>query len=126
MMMTVFLWTNNINVPCKPPTHVFEGKVRQKKWGQYTSKYGIHMYTYSSYGPRKELSITLGWQPGCNLQLVFVYRFLKEEPDRLEGALRRCKKLTGTLVTLKRCCIVLFHVYSNSSRHGFLVISTSI
>jgi hypothetical protein len=36
------LWTNNINVPCKPPTHVFEGKVRQKKWGQYTSKYGIY------------------------------------------------------------------------------------
>lgn len=29
-------------------------------------------------------------------------RFLKEEPDRLENALRRCKKLTGTLVTLKR------------------------
>lgn len=28
--------------------------------------------------------------------------FLKEEPDRLETALRRCKKLTGTLVTLKR------------------------
>jgi hypothetical protein len=40
MMVTLFLWTNNINVPCKPPTHVFEGKVRQKKWGQYTSKYG--------------------------------------------------------------------------------------
>lgn len=29
-------------------------------------------------------------------------QFLKEEPDRLESALRRCKKLTGTLVTLKR------------------------
>lgn len=28
--------------------------------------------------------------------------FLKDEPDRLEIALRRCKKLTGTLVTLKR------------------------
>lgn len=28
--------------------------------------------------------------------------FLKDEPDRLEVALRRCKKLTGTLVTLKR------------------------
>jgi hypothetical protein len=41
MMVTVFLWTNNINVPCKPPTYVFEGNVRQKKWGQYTSKYGI-------------------------------------------------------------------------------------
>lgn len=30
------------------------------------------------------------------------FRFLKEEPDRLESALKRCKKLTGTLVTLKR------------------------
>jgi hypothetical protein len=39
-----FLWTNNINVPCKPPTHVFEGKVRQKKWGQYTSKYGTSQF----------------------------------------------------------------------------------
>lgn len=29
-------------------------------------------------------------------------KFLKEEPDRLESTLRRCKKLTGTLVTLKR------------------------
>lgn len=29
-------------------------------------------------------------------------KFIKEEPDRLESALRRCKKLTGTLVTLKR------------------------
>lgn len=29
-------------------------------------------------------------------------KFLKEEPERLESALRRCKKLTGTLVTLKR------------------------
>lgn len=28
--------------------------------------------------------------------------FLKDEPNRLEVALRRCKKLTGTLVTLKR------------------------
>lgn len=32
-------------------------------------------------------------------------KFLKEEPDRLESALRRCKKLTGTLVTLKRYVI---------------------
>ncbi|XP_055591028.1 coiled-coil domain-containing protein AGAP005037 isoform X2 [Uranotaenia lowii] len=32
--------------------------------------------------------------------------FLKEEPDRLESALRRCKKLTGTLVTLKRLASV--------------------
>lgn len=29
-------------------------------------------------------------------------KFLKEEPDKLESALKRCKKLTGTLVTLKR------------------------
>ncbi|XP_062138230.1 coiled-coil domain-containing protein CG32809 isoform X5 [Drosophila sulfurigaster albostrigata] len=33
-------------------------------------------------------------------------KFLKEEPDRLESALRRCKKLTGTLVTLKRLASV--------------------
>ncbi|GAB6033402.1 hypothetical protein CHUAL_013163 [Chamberlinius hualienensis] len=33
-------------------------------------------------------------------------RFLKEEPERLENALRRCKKLTGTLVTLKRLASV--------------------
>ncbi|XP_063696322.1 uncharacterized protein LOC134827553 isoform X5 [Culicoides brevitarsis] len=32
--------------------------------------------------------------------------FLKDEPDRLESALRRCKKLTGTLVTLKRLASV--------------------
>ncbi|KPM04713.1 Actin interacting protein 3-like protein [Sarcoptes scabiei] len=29
-------------------------------------------------------------------------KFLREEPDRLEHSLKRCKKLTGTLVTLKR------------------------
>lgn len=28
--------------------------------------------------------------------------FLKKEPERLDSAMRRCKKLTGTLVTLKR------------------------
>jgi hypothetical protein len=45
-----FLWTNNINVPCKPPTHVFEGKVRQKKSGGNTrvnavfSATGDHCY----------------------------------------------------------------------------------
>ncbi|XP_077302533.1 uncharacterized protein LOC143922964 isoform X3 [Arctopsyche grandis] len=33
-------------------------------------------------------------------------KFLKEEPERLEMALRRCKKLTGTLVTLKRLASV--------------------
>ncbi|XP_058462775.1 coiled-coil domain-containing protein AGAP005037 isoform X2 [Malaya genurostris] len=32
--------------------------------------------------------------------------FIKEEPERLESALRRCKKLTGTLVTLKRLASV--------------------
>lgn len=35
-------------------------------------------------------------------KMVREEKFLKEEPDRLETALRRCKKLTGTLVTLKR------------------------
>lgn len=34
--------------------------------------------------------------------------FLKDEPDRLEVALRRCKKLTGTLVTLKRWVWLVF------------------
>jgi len=34
--------------------------------------------------------------------LKFLYRFMKDEPERLESALKRCKKLTGTLVTLKR------------------------
>ncbi|KAG8187267.1 hypothetical protein JTE90_019159 [Oedothorax gibbosus] len=33
-------------------------------------------------------------------------KFLKDEPERLENALRRCKKLTGTLVTLKRLASV--------------------
>lgn len=35
-------------------------------------------------------------------KMVREEKFLKDEPDRLESALRRCKKLTGTLVTLKR------------------------
>ncbi|XP_076361402.1 uncharacterized protein LOC143252719 isoform X3 [Tachypleus tridentatus] len=33
-------------------------------------------------------------------------KFLSDEPDRLENALKRCKKLTGTLVTLKRLASV--------------------
>ncbi|XP_052746755.1 coiled-coil domain-containing protein AGAP005037 isoform X3 [Bicyclus anynana] len=33
-------------------------------------------------------------------------KLLEEEPERLELALRRCKKLTGTLVTLKRLACV--------------------
>lgn len=46
-----------------------------------------------------------------NLQLILTNEmdkicheetFLKEEPERLDIALKRCKKLTGTLVTLKR------------------------
>lgn len=37
-----------------------------------------------------------------NIRSYTYLRFLKEEPDRLESALKRCKKLTGTLVTLKR------------------------
>ncbi|XP_026463672.1 coiled-coil domain-containing protein AGAP005037 isoform X2 [Ctenocephalides felis] len=39
-------------------------------------------------------------------QVVREEKFLKEEPERLESALRRCKKLTGTLVTLKRLASV--------------------
>ena len=39
----------------------------------------------------------------CEMEkVVREEKFLKEEPDRLENALRRCKKLTGTLVTMKR------------------------
>lgn len=42
-------------------------------------------------------------------RMVGEERFLKEEPDHLEISLRRCKKLTGTLVTLKRyTSLVLF------------------
>lgn len=37
-------------------------------------------------------------------------KFLKDEPDRLESALRRCKKLTGTLVTLKRSVSYCFSI----------------
>lgn len=38
-----------------------------------------------------------------------VCRFLKEEPDSIEDALKRCKRLTGTLFTLKRWdqCIII-------------------
>ncbi|XP_065223228.1 coiled-coil domain-containing protein AGAP005037-like isoform X2 [Planococcus citri] len=39
-------------------------------------------------------------------RIVTEETFLKEEPDRLESALKRCKKLTGTLVTLKRLASV--------------------
>jgi len=39
-------------------------------------------------------------------QMMTEERFLKEEPERLESALKRCKKLTGTLVTLKRLASV--------------------
>lgn len=38
-------------------------------------------------------------------------KFLKEEPERLESALRRCKKLTGTLVTLKRYNLKRFMLF---------------
>lgn len=33
-------------------------------------------------------------------------KFFKEQPERLDTALRRCKKLTGTLFTLKRLALV--------------------
>lgn len=38
----------------------------------------------------------------CYYILYTVHRFLKEEPDSIEDALKRCKRLTGTLFTLKR------------------------
>lgn len=36
-------------------------------------------------------------------------KFLKEEPDSIEDALKRCKRLTGTLFTLKRLASVQEH-----------------
>ncbi|KAK3603670.1 hypothetical protein CHS0354_017390 [Potamilus streckersoni] len=36
-------------------------------------------------------------------------RFLKEEPEKLENCLKRCKRLTGTLFTLKRLASVQEH-----------------
>ncbi|XP_041365826.1 LOW QUALITY PROTEIN: uncharacterized protein LOC121380885 [Gigantopelta aegis] len=36
-------------------------------------------------------------------------KFLKEEPERIETELKRCKKLTGTLYTLKRLASVQEH-----------------
>lgn len=41
-------------------------------------------------------------------------KFLKDEPDRLESALRRCKKLTGTLVTLKRLDSSIGYFYKST------------
>ncbi|XP_017485113.1 PREDICTED: coiled-coil domain-containing protein AGAP005037-like [Rhagoletis zephyria] len=41
-------------------------------------------------------------------------KFLKEEPERLEHSLKRCKKLTGTLVTLKRLASVQEQRSSNN------------
>lgn len=41
-------------------------------------------------------------------KIITEEKFMKDEPMRLESALRRCKKLTGTLVTLKRFEIFLF------------------
>ncbi|XP_013380088.1 coiled-coil domain-containing protein AGAP005037 isoform X4 [Lingula anatina] len=36
-------------------------------------------------------------------------KYLKDEPERLESALKKCKKLTGTLFTLKRLASVQEH-----------------
>ena len=33
---------------------------------------------------------------------TFVLRFIRDEPDKLDNSLKRCKKLTGTLATLRR------------------------
>lgn len=46
-------------------------------------------------------------------------KFLKEEPERLESALRRCKKLTGTLVTLKR---LYFSQFNFLKRYNLVLI----
>lgn len=53
-------------------------------------------------------------------------KFLKEEPERLESALRRCKKLTGTLVTLKRfssVCRISLCIYHLSNILSFRLAS---
>ena len=47
--------------------------------------------------------------------VVRAEKFLKEEPERLESALKRCKKLTSTLVTLKRY-VTLLHSRRSSSQ----------
>ncbi|KAK2162424.1 hypothetical protein LSH36_99g07034 [Paralvinella palmiformis] len=36
-------------------------------------------------------------------------KFIREEPDKLDNSLKRCKKLTGTLATLRRLAIVQEH-----------------
>jgi hypothetical protein len=33
-------------------------------------------------------------------------KFLKDEPSRLDSALRRCKKLTNTMITMKKLAMV--------------------
>lgn len=40
-------------------------------------------------------------------KIITEEKFMKDEPMRLESALRRCKKLTGTLVTLKRFFLIV-------------------
>ncbi|KAK7011804.1 serine/arginine repetitive matrix protein 2 [Biomphalaria glabrata] len=42
-------------------------------------------------------------------QVVSEEKFLKEEPTEIEGCLKRCKKLTNTLYTLKRLASVQDH-----------------
>lgn len=55
-------------------------------------------------------------------KIVHEEKFLKEEPERLEFALRRCKKLTGTLVTLKRLVIKEnTDNFFNNLLHSFLI-----
>uniref|UniRef100_T1IL96 Actin interacting protein 3-like C-terminal domain-containing protein n=1 Tax=Strigamia maritima TaxID=126957 RepID=T1IL96_STRMM len=50
-------------------------------------------------------------------------KFLKDEPERLENALRRCKKLTGTLVTLKRrVCFLSVNLSKNGSSSSIFVV----
>jgi hypothetical protein len=43
--MVTVLWTSNINVLCKSPTHVYEDKIQQKKWVPYLGKCSISFYT---------------------------------------------------------------------------------
>ncbi|CAN7997783.1 unnamed protein product, partial [Ixodes pacificus] len=61
----------------------------------------------SKYSRFPNLQDSLKTVMGAEMEVVVrEEKFLKEEPERLENALRRCKKLTGTLVTLKRLASV--------------------
>lgn len=48
---------------------------------------------------------SIGLQSGSVFLILFEiihFRFMKDEPENIETSLKKCKKLTGTLFTLKR------------------------